>query len=184
MSDLAYSLDHYTYKDYKGWPEDFRCELIYGVVYMMSSPNGWHQQTSWMMARQLDEFFRGTSCTPFTAPYDVRLFPQDNEQDDIVVQPDLMVICDKRKWSLDGICEGAPDLIIEILSQTTNLHDLNTKYELYKRAGVREYWIVSKEAVKVCQFQSDGKAIEKRYDFDAQKSIPSSIFPGLFLKFD
>ena len=181
MSDLARSLDRYTYKDYKSWPDDFRCELINGVVYMMSSPNGWHQLVSAELHWQLMNFFRGTDCQPFAAPFDVRLFPQDDELDKVIVQPDLMVICDKGKWSDDGNCKGAPDLIIEILSDSTRLHDLNTKFELYQRAGVREYWIIGSDAVKICQFQPD--VVEKIYDLNGSKEVSSSIFPGLVLKF-
>ena len=59
-----------------------------------------------------------------------------------MVGPDLSVVCDPGK--LDDIgCKGAPDLIIEVLSPSTQCHDRLTKYNLYERAGVKEYWIVS-----------------------------------------
>ena len=181
MSDLAHSLDRYTYKDYKSWPDDFRCELIDGVVYMMSSPDDWHQLLSMELSIQLGIFFRDSGCQPFAAPFDVRLFPRHDELDKVVVQPDLMVICDKSKWEGIGNCKGAPDLIIEILSDSTRLHDLNTKFELYQRAGVREYWIIGSDAVKICQFQPD--VLEKIYDLNGSREVSSSIFPGLVLKF-
>ena len=79
----------------------------------------------------------------FPAPFDVRL-PQGEEKDeeiDNVVQPDLVVICDRSKIDKRG-CKGAPDLIIEILSYSTAKKDLNEKFNLYQQAGVKEYWIV------------------------------------------
>ena len=183
MSDLAHSFDRYTYKDLKNWPNDFRCELIDGVVYMMSSPSGWHQRMSMSLGRQLGNFFEGKDCQPFAAPYDVRLFPQEDEQDNVIVQPDLMVICDKSKWSDGGICNGPPDLIIEILSDSTRSFDLDTKYNQYKKAGVREYWIIGEDAVKVCQFQTNGNVVEQIYDLTGSWEVPSAIFPGLSLRF-
>ena len=181
MSDLARSLDRYTYRDYKSWPDDFRCELINGVVYMMSSPNDWHQLLSMELSIQLGTFFRDSGCQPFAAPFDVRLFPQGDELDKVVVQPDLMVICDKSKWEGLGKCEGAPDFIIEILSDSTRSLDMVTKYDRYKQAGVQEYWIIGSDAVKVCHFQPD--VSEKIYDLNGSREVLSTIFPGLALKF-
>ena len=182
MSDLAFSFENYTYKDYKDWPEDFRCELIDGVIYMMSSPSDWHQLVSMSLSRQLGNFFDGKSCQPFAAPFDVRLFPKPDESDDVVVQPDLMVICDKSKWEGVGFCKGAPDLIIEILSKSTKSHDMKVKFDLYRQAGVREYWIIGSDAVKVCQFEPT--VTEKIHDFNGgSREVPSTIFSGLALKF-
>ncbi|MDR0497774.1 MAG: Uma2 family endonuclease [Treponema sp.] len=56
MADLALSLDNFSYKDYRGWPENFRCELVDGVIYMMSSPNVWHQDTVGEIFIQLKQF--------------------------------------------------------------------------------------------------------------------------------
>ena len=56
------------------------------------------------------------------------------------MEPDITVVCDLSK--LDDIgCKGAPDLVMEILSPSTQRHDKLTKFNLYQRAGVREYWI-------------------------------------------
>jgi Uma2 family endonuclease len=178
MSDLALSLDTFTYEDYKSWDDGIRCELIDGVVFMMSAPSIWHQDISMSLSRQLGGFFDGKNCKPFAAPVDVRLFPKSDESDDIVVQPDLIVVCDKDKLSDGKACRGAPDLVIEILSEATKLHDLNVKRELYKKAGVREYWIVGSEAARVHTFE----ASEVRdIDFKESKEIGSLIFPGLAL---
>ena len=183
MSDLARSFERYTYEDYENWPEDFRCELIDGVVYMMSAPSVRHQQLVSELLWQLMNYFRGSGCQPFTSPFDVRLFPRNDKSDDVIVQPDLIVVCDEEKLSDGKSCRGAPDLVIEILSDSTRSLDLTIKYDRYKRSGVREYWIVGEDTVKVCQFQPDGTVTEKNHGFFGSREISSTVFPGLVLKF-
>ena len=181
MSDLALSFDTFTYKDYKDWPEDFRCELIDGVVYMMPAPLIWHQEIVTELGFQLRGFFKGKPCRALVAPVDVRLFPQTDDSDDVVVQPDLVVICDEAKLSDGKACRGAPDLVIEILSESTKSHDLRLKLDLYKKAGVREYWTVGSDAVKVCQFKPE--FIEIISDLKEINEVKSRIFSDLALKF-
>lgn len=69
----------------------------------------------------------------------------NNQQSDnyieTVVQPDICVICDPAKIDRRG-CNGAPDLVMEILSPSTGGKDLIVKYDLYERHGVKEYWII------------------------------------------
>ena len=136
---------YYTYADYLSWEDDIRAEIIYGELFMMSpAPLNAHQTVSMNLSGAIWEFLKDKPCQVFHAPFDVRLF--ENEVDspndvDTVVQPDILVVCDKSKLDKRG-CKGAPDLIIEILSRSTGKHDRRTKRELYQRAGVREYWIV------------------------------------------
>ncbi|MDR1803838.1 MAG: Uma2 family endonuclease [Treponema sp.] len=144
MDNLALSCDRYTYADYAKWDEDFRCELISGIVYMMASPSEWHQDVVGDVYSQLKASLKGKKCKPMIAPFDVRLFPRKDLSDDTVVQPDVIVICDKSK--LDGkACVGAPDVVFEVLSDSTKVMDLRVKMELYKSAGVKEYWVVAKD---------------------------------------
>ena len=180
MADLALSFDVFTYEDYKSWPESVRCELIDGVVYMMSAPSLWHQLVSTKLGRQLDEFFEGKSCTAFGTPIDVRLFPKSDNSDDVIVQPDLAVVCDDKKLSDGQACKGPPDLVIEILSQATKSKDLSQKFNLYQKAGVREYWIVGSDGVKAHTFET-GET--RGIDFKLDRELESLIFPGLVLKF-
>ena len=130
----------FTYADYCAWPDDERWELIDGAAYAMSSPTASHQAILVGLIGQLYVFLRGKKCKVFAAPFDVRL--NADGADDTVVQPDILVVCDETKLS-DGKCvRGAPDLVIEILSPSTAMHDKVTKFNLYHRMGVREYWIV------------------------------------------
>ena len=136
--------NYYTYADYLTWDEGERVEILYGEPVMSPAPNRRHQDISRQLVRQIGNFLDGKPCKLYYAPFDVRLFEKDGdppEDVDTVVQPDIAVICDESKLD-DAGCKGAPDLIIEILSQSTRTHDKTRKYRLYQRAGVREYWIV------------------------------------------
>jgi Uma2 family endonuclease len=136
--------NYYTYADYKAWElsEGERFELVEGAAYAMSSPNDVHQAISGELFRQIANYLHGKSCKVRSAPYDVRLFYREDEHDDTVAQPDISVVCDKKKLGPEG-CRGAPDLVIEILSPSNTSEEFIRKLNLYLKAGVREYWIVS-----------------------------------------
>lgn len=136
----------YTYADYCQWPEDERWELIDGEAYAMTAPSRLHQDLVFEIAGQIRNYLQGKPCKGYVAPFDVRLPRQDEADDkvDTVVQPDISVICDKTKLDKLG-CRGAPDWVIEILSPSTALKDLNAKRNLYQRHGVEEYWIIHPE---------------------------------------
>lgn len=141
----------YTFADCLAWDESERIELIYGEPVMMSPPRRIHQSILVELSRQLANYLQGKKCRVFVAPFAVRLFEQkgDRPQDvDTMVEPDISVICDPKKLDEYG-CRGAPDLIIEVLSPSTRRHDRVVKMNLYQRAGVREYWIVSPEEKSV-----------------------------------
>jgi len=135
----------YSYADYLTWPDDECWELIDGVQYCMSpAPLRRHQDLSRLLERQIDNYLQDKTCTMYHAPFDVRLSEQANASDnytDTVVQPDILVVCDKSKLDQRG-CNGAPDLIIEILSPSTAKMDTLLKFNLYQKHGVKEYWLV------------------------------------------
>lgn len=132
--------EKYTYADYCTWDDSERWEIIDGVAYAMApAPSPGHQGVSIELGRQLANFLKGKPCRVFSAPFDVRLNAEND--DDTVVQPDLVVICDKSKINDKG-CNGTPDLIVEILSPSSARHDKVTKLNKYRDSGVREYWIV------------------------------------------
>ncbi|MDO0822555.1 Uma2 family endonuclease [Desulfosporosinus nitroreducens] len=133
----------YTYGDYVNWSEDERWELINGIPYDMTpAPSTEHQRISRKLALQFANYLVGKTCEVFYSPFDVRL-PLANEKDEeinTVVQPDLAIVCDRNKLDEKG-CKGAPDLIIEIISPATAKKDMQEKFLLYERSGVREYWL-------------------------------------------
>jgi len=133
----------YTYADYKGWelkPSE-RYELIHGAAYAMSAPSDYHQSISGEIFKQIAVYLTGKPCKVRSAPYDVRLFYEEDESDEDVVQPDISVICDKEKRGPEG-CRGAPDMVVEILSPSNTAIGMEEKFHLYRDAGVREYWLI------------------------------------------
>jgi Uma2 family endonuclease len=167
----------YTYADYLKWDDGKRYELIDGIAYMMAAPTPNHQRICVELTRQFSNFLLGKSCHVFVAPLDVRLFPQKNLGDNTVVQPDLLVVCDKTKLDKRG-CNGAPDLVIEILSPSNDAEEMLRKFQKYLLAGVREYWVVDLESHLIQVYILDkGRYISSIYDGDAV--APVLILPGL-----
>jgi Uma2 family endonuclease len=170
---------HYTYADYRQWEleEGERYELMEGTAYAMSSPNTANQAISMELSRQFAIFLHDKQCKVFAAPYDVRLFYEEDEQDDTVVQPDISVICDEKKLGPEG-CRGAPDMVIEIISPSNTSGEYIRKFNLYLESGVREYWIVSPEDKFVqVNLLKDGKYLSEIHK--AGTALPVSIFEGL-----
>jgi len=170
---------YFTYADYKEWEldEGERYELINGEAFAMSGPNTEHQAILMELSSQFHEYFRGKPCQVFPAPYDVRLFYEEDDSDDTVVQPDIMVICDKNKIGPEG-CRGAPDLVIEILSPSNTAIEMVRKFKLYRQAGVREYWIVDSEnkGLTVNCFRDDTIFTNT---YEDTETVPVAVFPGL-----
>ena len=166
-----------TYADYVTWDDDQRFELIDGVAYAMSAPTSMHQEICISMSAQLYFFLDGKSCKVFSAPFDVRL--NADSGDDTVVQPDIVVVCDRSKLNKAG-CKGAPDMLVEIISPSTASRDYGLKYNKYLHAGVREYWIVDPEAqlVRVC-ILNEGKY--DIIDYIEADTIPVRILDGCII---
>lgn len=124
----------YTYKDYLTWPDDERREIIEGVAYNMSpAPEVKHQR---LVSRfDYEVTLKLKECLHFIAPTDV-VFDEFN-----VIQPDVFVVCNRDRITENNI-QGAPDLIVEVVSPATELKDRREKKALYEKAGVKEYIIV------------------------------------------
>ena len=167
--------EHYTYADYCTWGDDVRSELIEGVSYMMSPAPTWrHQGILFDLAGQLRSFLKGKTCKAFTAPFDVRL--NADTYDDTVLQPDIVVICDRSKLSGTG-CIGAPDMVIEILSPSTAVNDKVLKFNQYLQAGVREYWIVDPDTRTVSvHVLKDGEYMTRAYA--GADTVPVYVLEG------
>lgn len=170
----------YSYADLLKWDENIRYELYNGLPVALASPSSAHQMVSGELFSQFHTFLKGKECRVFSAPLDVRLFEKKGDSPEsvsTVVQPDLMVVCDKSKIDRHGI-SGAPDLIIEISSDSTRRIDRLTKFNLYQRAGVREYWIVdpSTRTVSVCLL-TDG-AYRTTSVYSTGSLVPSAVLSG------
>jgi Uma2 family endonuclease len=110
----------------------------------------------------------------YVSPFDVRL--KTDTENDTVVQPDIVVVCDRAKLDDKG-CLGTPDLIVEVVSPSSDKHDRILKFRQYLDAGVREYWIVSPESQSVhVHILENGKYVTSVYsDSDM---IPSQVLEG------
>ena len=173
----------YTYADYLTWLDDKMRELVNGFVKLMSpAPTSLHQIINGSLFGNLQDIVdkSKSNCFVFHAPFDVRL-PQNGETADdkiyTVVQPDICVVCDLSKIDKRG-CLGAPDLIVEIQSPTTAKYDLNEKFNLYEKSGVKEYWVVFPydETIQVFLLQPDGK-YDKGTIYE-NGNVPVGIFGG------
>ncbi|MDR2133484.1 MAG: Uma2 family endonuclease [Treponema sp.] len=187
MSDLAYAEEKstkFTYRDYKAWelkPGE-RYELIDGVAYAIPTPNDRHQAILMELVRQIANFLVDKPCKVRPAPYDVRLFYAEDESDDVVVQPDISVICKESKRGTEG-CRGAPDIVVEILSPSNTAILMQRKLELYQDAGVREYWIVNPDNNVVTVYRLEGERYVVQ-SYRAADTIEAPALPGLEVALD
>jgi len=169
----------YTYSDYLLWQFSERVELIKGYILKMSpAPSRNHQTISQNINKYFLNLFHNHSCSVYVAPFDVRLPIKSAKKNTTVVQPDLCIICDENKLDDKG-CNGAPDLIVEILSPKNSKHDVDTKFNLYQESGVKEYWIVEPEEHIVLVYTlRDGEYIGSK-PFSEGEIIKSILFPEM-----
>jgi Uma2 family endonuclease len=127
--DLA---GYYNYADYLQWTFDGMVELINGKIFKMApTPSSKHQLLSGNLFGILWNYLKGKPCQVVSAPFDVRLSKyKEDKLIDSVVQPDLCIICDPTKIDEKG-CNGAPDMVIEILSPFSEERDTKLNYKLY-----------------------------------------------------
>src|SRR3990172_2870333 len=141
----------HTLKDYRRLPEGAPYQLIDGELVMSPAPKTKHQIISGRINRKLDLTAQGKGLVLY-APVDVYL---DEEN---VYQPDILFLSNAKMSRLkeDGIY-GAPNMVIEILSPSTAYYDLKTKFQVYQKAGVAEYWIVDPELQTIELFVNTGQ---------------------------
>ncbi|MCD7981482.1 MAG: Uma2 family endonuclease [Clostridiales bacterium] len=165
MKSASYSID-----DIYNLPEGQRAELIGGQLYMMAPPNTIHQRISFAISRVLADYIdtHKGSCEVFPAPFAV-FFPGDEES---YLEPDISVICNKNKISDRG-CEGAPDLVIEVVSPSSRKLDYSTKMTLYSDSGVREYWIIDpvRERTTIYYFEQDAAPVIVPFYYPAKVNL-------------
>ncbi|OFY72179.1 MAG: hypothetical protein A3G23_01240 [Bacteroidetes bacterium RIFCSPLOWO2_12_FULL_37_12] len=177
--------EKFTYADLLTWPEEERWELIDGVPYDMSpAPRTAHQRVSTNLVWVLENFFRNKKCRVFAAPFDIRLPKEGKDVFEItnVVQPDISIICDPKKIDERGGI-GAPELVIEILSESSTRKDIGIKMLLYQNSGVKEYWVVDPDEETITVYLPDktGKYFPKR-TYHKEEIIVLSLFPKCKIK--
>ncbi len=163
----------FTYADREEWDSNTRWELIDGHPYAMSSPNSIHQSILGELYVALRSHFKGSPCKVMLAPFEVKFTEYD------VVQPDLMVSCGDRLGY--AYHEGAPDLVIEILSRSTLRHDRIRKLRLYAQHQVPEYWLVTQQPLIIEVLTYENGAFVTRGAYDQDSILLSPRFPSLRL---
>lgn len=195
----------YTIDDYSGIPDDFRVELIEGKLFDMTAPTTVHQMIISRIELEIAEYIKshGGKCIPYTAPLDVQLWPPLEELDpqvgaaegdgteeyydgseidsnrlkDTVVQPDVMVLCPKGKAKLRvSRIYGPPDLVMEIVSPGSGNRDTVLKLDIYKKAGVREYWIIDPASMRILVYDFTAKSPYTIYGY--RDKVPVGIYGG------
>lgn len=136
-------LGPYRRPDYESLPDEPRCELIQGRFYLTPSPSPLHQVVASHLWRLLDDIAEATGGLALAAPLDLVL------ADHSVVQPDVIYLSPARRGIVGARIEGAPDLLVEVLSPGTARRDRGEKLTLYAGSGVREYWIVDPQERQV-----------------------------------
>ena len=175
----------YSYEEYleiAGEEEtEKKYELIDGQIYLMNSPFFKHQLAVNEIFGQFYNYFKGKPCIPLTAPFDVKLHDEDKtfKEDPNVVQPDILVICDREMINEKGSYDGKPTLVVEVLSESTKSKDMMLKSNLYMRSGVLEYWIVDTDNRQVTVYSFEKNKLKSNKTFSKEEPVESFAFEGL-----
>ena len=174
----------YTYADYLTWQFEQAVELIKGKILPMAAPSRRHQAVSRDLNGVFYNHFRNHKCEFYAAPFDVRLFDRvktakANKDIYTVIQPDVCIICDLTKLDDQG-CNGAPDLIVEILSPGNSKKEMRTKKRLYEENGVQEYWIIDFNHEQAFQFVLNAQGVyEPPIIYVSDEVLDCALFPDL-----
>lgn len=167
----------FTYQDYLQLPEDRRYEIVDGDLYMVPAPVPYHQQVSGRLEFALRKFVMEHDLGEVLhAPCDLLLSETD------VVQPDIFYIA-KTRLSIvkEANIQGAPDLVVEILSPATAQRDRGIKQKLYGRFGVPEYWLVDLAEKTVEVLSLKGAGYQRAGLYGPHDTLSSPILPGFHL---
>lgn len=170
---------YYTAEEFYAMPEDMRAELVNGEIIYMAVPGRLHQELSRELLFAITGYIKekGGKCRVFSAPFNVQL----KENEDVILEPDISVICDTGKLTKHS-CIGAPDWVIEIVSPSNPSYDYITKLNMYYNAGVREYWIVEPKNETVYVYNMEGGELPlKTYSF--HDTIKAGIYEDLMIDF-
>jgi Uma2 family endonuclease len=184
---MTLDTQHHTYADYLTWSRDHGDEIINGVAYIREppAPSRFHQEIVGGLYRQVADALEGKSGRAFVAPFDVRL-PKSDEADDqvdTVVQPDVLIVCDRRKLDERGM-RGAPDWVAEVLSPATASYDKITKLMAYERAGVPEVWLIQPTERTLTIYRLQAGRYGRATTLELTGQIPITAVVGVTIDWD
>lgn len=177
----------FTYADYLKWNFKERIELIKGKIFKMSPASTIdHQRILGKIHIFLGTKLKHAPCEIFVAPIDVKLigepFKKRKIRDDeifTVVQPDLIVVCGGSKMADLKALDGAPEMVIEILSPGNTKTETKYKKKLYEENGVLEYWIVHPPYKFVEVFLLEGSKFASSTIYELNDEIPCAVLKGI-----
>jgi Uma2 family endonuclease len=164
-----------TFKDYERLtpPDNGNYELHNGKIVFMASPLEQHQTVAFKLTLKIGNYIMAHKLGKLLfAPMDTILTPNDT------VQPDLLFITNERLHIIDRQVKGAPDLIIEILSDSNSPKEMSYKKYIYETTGVREYWIVNIEKQLVTQYENIEEEFIIRKIARMNDSLTSFVIEG------
>ena len=165
----------FTYDDYALLPEDRRYEVVDGELFLTPAPMTFHQFVKGRLKHLLDDFVEaGSLGLVLDAPCDVVLSEHD------VLQPDILFVSAARRSVVGEKYVGqAPDLVIEVLSPSTEDRDRTAKAKRYATFGVKEMWLVDPGAKTIEVLDNTGEGFERHALFGTGDIAHSPILPGL-----
>ena len=175
---MATATEQLTYEDLRQIPPDRnRYELIEGELFVAPAPNTQHQRKTGRLFRRLaDHVERHDLGEVFIAPYDVVLDPST------VLEPDILFVSQARKSIIkEGCIEGAPDLVVEVVSESSRALDRRIKRDRYAKFGVPEYWLLEPYEPRIEVLRLKGKKYQVLADFGPGDTMESPTFPGFQL---
>lgn len=170
-----------TYADYLKLPDDgLRHEIIDGRHYVTPTPVTRHQRISVRVSYLIQQYLEAHSIGElFTAPFDVLLSTHD------IVEPDLLFLSTARAHLLTSQnLQGAPDLVVEILSPGTRRRDKGLKRNRYERLGVEEYWLIDPDQNVVTVHRRGTSGFEHVVCVSRAEELTTPLLPGLELPLD
>ena len=170
----------FTYDDYLNTPEDKRYELLDGDLVALASPEEFHQRVSILLGAKLVQFVvENRLGRVYHAPFDVVLSNTD------VVQPDLIFVSNERADIITPAnIQGAPDLVVEILSPSTATRDKTFKRSLYARHGITEYWMVDLTEKTITVLCLGERGFEDVDTYSEGETLTSPTLQGFTLSLD
>jgi len=172
----------YTYAEFLEITKDMeRAEFIDGQIILQVTPTLQHQGIVGNLLFEFKTYFKGNTCKPFIAPFDIIL--QNKNEEPKVVQPDLFVLCSNFDTTKNEF-NGVPTLVIEVISPSNSGNDFVTKLNLYQKYAVPEYWIVSpkNKSVQIFVFDKEIKMYNEPFLYSKDDVVSSSIFNNLSME--
>ena len=168
----------YTFEYICSLPENERAELINGKILNMATPSILHQTIVSDIVYQLRSAIdkNNVECKVYPAPFGIKL------NDTNFFEPDISLVCDKRKTENGKYCDGIPDLIMEVVSPSSVRNDYIIKLNKYIDANVFEYWVVDPIEKQILVYTLENNYIPKTYKIT--DSINVGIIRNCIIKLD